>query len=280
MAPKISIVTPSFNQARFLEETIRSVLCQREHVHEYFVIDGGSTDNSAQIIQKYAGEIDYWVSEADKGQSDAIHKGFVRATGDVLFWLNSDDVLLPDALARVRAEFERHPRWAVLTGWHAHIDAGTKILRLNRIPGESARWARWGVHHICQQTCFFRRELYERVGGLRLDLHCVMDTELWYRFFDAGAQWGHVREYLAGFRLHPDAKGSSWLQRYADEHRLLDQQYPAYHSNSWQHWAGQRLYKLWQATSPTRLGGLLQTRRWRGSKLSDVFGDWPAPSQK
>src|SRR5687768_13987517 len=101
MSVSISVVTPSYNQAKYLEETLRSVISQRDQLHEYFVFDGGSTDGSAELIRKYTHGIDYWQSEKDKGQSDAIHKGFGRATGDVLGWLNSDDVLLPGALAKV-----------------------------------------------------------------------------------------------------------------------------------------------------------------------------------
>ena len=98
MSVKISIVTPSYNQAAYLDQTLRSVLSQRSLAHEFFVFDGGSTDGSVQIIENYADKIDYWESQPDQGQSDAIHCGFQRATGDVLYWLNSDDVLLPNAL--------------------------------------------------------------------------------------------------------------------------------------------------------------------------------------
>lgn len=278
MSVSVSIVTPSFNQGRFLEETIRSVLCQRDQIHEYFVFDGGSTDGSADIIRKYAGGIDYWASEKDDGQSDAIHKGFSRATGDVLLWLNSDDVLLPGAVAKVRAAFDRHPEWDVLTGWHAWIDAETRILRLPRIGPESQLRVLWGIHHICQQTCYFKRSLYQKVGGLDLRLHCVMDTELWYRFFDAGVVWGHIPDFLAGFRTHDRTKGLTWLKKYAEEHAELDQKYPRYHARGLQHRAGQVIYRAGQLLSPIRWASVTQSRRLRGRKLVDVFGDWIVPT--
>ena len=132
--PTITVVTPSFNQASYLEETLRSVISQQDHVHEYFVLDGGSTDGSVEIIKRYRSRIDYWTSEKDRGQSDAIHKGFQRATGDVLLWLNSDDVLLPGALLKIRQAFERHPNWDVVSGYHAQIDADSRILSFQRIP--------------------------------------------------------------------------------------------------------------------------------------------------
>ena len=180
-APKISVVTPSFNQARFLDETLRSVLAQRDAIHEYFVIDGGSTDGSADVIRRHESQIDYWVSEPDSGQADAIHKGFRRATGDVLYWLNSDDVLLPGAIARVRRAFDENSHWDALTAWHVRMDAESRILSMHRIPAENPRRARWGMHHVNQQTCYFKRALYERVGPIDPNLHCVLDTELWSR---------------------------------------------------------------------------------------------------
>ena len=124
MPVRISIVTPSFNQAAFLEETLRSVIAQRKYIHEYFVIDGGSTDGAAEIVHRHAADLDFWISEKDAGQSDAIHKGFSRATGDYLFWLNSDDVLLPGTLwKKLHAALEVHADWDALTGWHVRMDA-------------------------------------------------------------------------------------------------------------------------------------------------------------
>ncbi|MFA7235534.1 MAG: glycosyltransferase family 2 protein [Phycisphaeraceae bacterium] len=270
--PTLSIVTPSYNQAKYLDETIRSVLCQRDQVHEYFVIDGGSTDESASVIQKYASQIDHWVSEKDKGQSDAIQKGFSRATGDILYWLNSDDVLLPGALAKVRQAFADHPRWDVLTGYGCWIDADSRITKVFRMGRESARLARGGCMHVCQQTCFFKREIYERVGGLNLDLHCIMDVELWARMFEAGAVWGLVPQYLAGFRRHDLAKGSAWSKEYADEHVWAVEHYPGY-------WDGgsrsmRLLHMMDQLLTGRRLRAWLDGRRWIGQKITDVLGEW------
>ena len=171
MPVSLSVVTPSYNQARYLEDTLRSVVSQRDQLHEYFVFDGGSTDGSADLIRKYSPLIDFWQSEKDKGQSDAIHRGFQRATGDILGWLNSDDVYLPGALAHVRRAFEQHPEWDVVTGYHAAIDGDSRITALHRTGRETRTKLRWGIIRVCQQTCFFRRRLYEKVGGLDLSLH-------------------------------------------------------------------------------------------------------------
>jgi glycosyltransferase involved in cell wall biosynthesis len=274
LAVKITVVTPSYNQAKFLDETLRSVLDQRAHAHEYFVIDGGSTDGSADIIRRHAekGGIDYWVSEKDSGQAEAIHKGFSRATGDVICWLNSDDVFLPGALAEVKRAFEQHPDWDALTAYHVRMDADSRIISMHRIPGESPSWARWGMHHVNQQTCFFKRSLYERVGPIDFKLHCVLDMELWARMFDAGSKWGHIPKYLAGFRQHAAAKNSSWLAEYAREEQWMREHFPQYCADTTTHRLGVWTYRATQILTGRQLAAKMDTQRWRGKKLSEVFG--------
>jgi glycosyltransferase involved in cell wall biosynthesis len=277
---KITVVTPSFNQARFLEETIRSVLSQRDQIHEYFVIDGGSADGSADIIRKYADHgIDYWISEKDAGQADAIHKGFSRATGDVLAWLNSDDVYLPGALAQVRSAFDQHPDWDALTAWHVRMDAESRLISAHRIPGENPKLARWGMHHVNQQTCFFKRSLYERVGPIDPKLHCVLDTELWSRMFDAGSTWGHIPRYLAGFRQHATAKGSSWTELYPKEEQWMREHYPHYNADTFKHRLGVLTYRATQILTGRHLLAEADTRRWRGRRLDEIFGPHHLPQE-
>ena len=278
MATTLTVVTPSYNQARFLDETLRSVVSQRDQVHEYFVLDGGSTDRSVDIIRRYADHIDFWTSERDKGQSDAIHRGFSRATGDVLCWLNSDDVFLPGALKQVIDAFDAHPGWDALTAWHAQTDADGRIRSMHRIPRDGHDLAAWGVIHVCQQTCFFRRRAYEAVGGLNLDLHCVMDGDLWLRMFRHGTTWGHLPAYLAAFRQHAAAKNSSWLDRYAQEYQWLYRTYPEYCAPNLKHATGKAFYRLSQLLTGNKLRSLLDTRRHRGQKLTAVFGDWQVPT--
>jgi glycosyltransferase involved in cell wall biosynthesis len=270
---RISVVTPSYNQAQFLAETLRSVTSQRPFIHEYLVVDGGSTDGSADLIRQYNDRIDWWISEKDQGQSDAIQKGFARATGDYLFWLNSDDVLLPGAMIKIVAALERHPDWDALTGYHVRVDEHSRILGAYRIPPESPAAARWGVHHVIQQTCVFRRSLYERLGGLDRSLHCVMDTELWCRMFDAGAVWGHLPEYLAAFRQHAQAKGSAdrWWDRYRKEEQMLRQRFPQYCADNLKHRAGLLANRAWRVLAGPEFKARADTRRYRGKTLDEVF---------
>jgi glycosyltransferase involved in cell wall biosynthesis len=279
LSPKITVVTPSYNQAKYLEETLRSVLSQRDQIHEYLVLDGGSTDGSADLIKKYADEtggIDYWHSQKDKGQSDAIHQGFQRATGDYIAWLNSDDVYLPGALRLVREALERNPTWDALTGYHIRIDGDSRILTQHRIPRESGAMVKWGVQHTAQQTCFFRKSLYEKVGGVDLKLHCAMDTELWLRMFHAGSKWGHIPQYLAAFRIHETAKGSAWLKEYAEEKDVVHGRWPQYLESPRRH-VGMPFYRLSQMASLRHPRAWWETRRNRGRKMTDVFGDWGPP---
>lgn len=140
----LSIVMPSYNQARFLEEAIGSVLSQRERVKEFFVLDGGSTDDSRNIIEKYSDRIDWWRSEPDGGQSNAIGEGFGRATGDVLAWLNSDDALLPGAVNAMLDCFDADPGLGLVEGDTVVVDADSRVIRCDRRAGPSRNWMRYG----------------------------------------------------------------------------------------------------------------------------------------
>ncbi|MBC8184622.1 glycosyltransferase [candidate division KSB1 bacterium] len=174
--PRISIVTPSYNQGQFIEETIRSVLLQGYPNLEYIIIDGGSTDNSVELIKKYEPWLTYWTSEKDRGQSHAINKGFQRVTGEIFAWLNSDDFFLPGALQRVAAEFHAQNGLAMMAGECINVDiAGVEISRKQSntfdplvvlISGKPA-----------QPATFFHRRMLDEIGFLREDLHYPLDRE-------------------------------------------------------------------------------------------------------
>lgn len=205
--PKISIITPSFNQGQFIEETIRSVLLQSYPNLEYIIIDGGSTDNTIEIIKKYQNFISYWVSEKDKGQSDAINKGLKVATGDVFNWLNSDDFYLPNALLTVGHAFKNTPTNVfcaqqfveMLDGKRGHFK-GVKCLKTVEHTLAS--------RYFSQQPTFFRLSVVEELGGVETQLYFCMDVELWVNYL---AHFGHKgieesTEFLSVFRLHEATK--------------------------------------------------------------------------
>ncbi|HMN11970.1 MAG TPA: glycosyltransferase family 2 protein [Bellilinea sp.] len=203
--PKISVITPSFNQAPFLEATIRSVLEQGYSNLEYIIVDGGSTDGSVDIIQRYADRLAWGVSEKDKGQTDAINKGFAKATGDILAWINSDDTYEPGAVARAAEEFTRHPEMGLIYG-HAHyIDGKGKMI--GDFPSAQTDYAklRTGYVHIAQQAAFFRADLWRKVGPLDTSFYFAMDYDLWVRLAKE-APLLHIPELWANFRLHGTGK--------------------------------------------------------------------------
>jgi len=209
MWPRITIVTPSYNQGRFLEETILSVINQDYPNLEYFIIDGGSNDNSVDIIKKYEDKIDWWVSEPDEGQSDAINKGFSKATGDFLTWVNSDDILLPGALDTVCKVVKENPSVQWIAGNTVWIDADGKIIRCSRLPHYSRLLSKMGFLVVGGPSTFFARSLYKTVKGLRLDLFFAMDIDLWWQFHNHGIYFYRIPKYLMAFRFHAGSKCSA-----------------------------------------------------------------------
>jgi glycosyltransferase involved in cell wall biosynthesis len=203
--PLVSIVTPSFNQARFLEATIRSVLEQDYPRLEYILVDGGSTDGSLEIIKKYAGRLAWWVSEKDQGQTDAINKGFARAKGQVFAWLNSDDTYEPGALRAAAGYLQAHPELGLAYGDANFIDEAGRVIGRFAAAQTDLRRLRRGYVHIPQQAAFFRGDLWRSLGPLDPSFYFAMDYDLWVRL--AGrSQIRYVPQTWANFRLHSAGK--------------------------------------------------------------------------
>ena len=219
--PKISLVTPVFNSARYLEATFRSVLSQGYPNLEYIVVDGGSTDGGVDIIRKCEGQLHYWVSEPDRGMYDAINKGFARSSGELMGWISATDMLHAGSLFVVGSVFRTFPQVEWITGRPTGFsDDGmaAEILRLRR-------WSRWAFlaganRYIQQESTFWRRSLWERAGS-RVDdsRRNASDFELWVRFFRYAKLYS-VDALIGGFRSHPDSLG---LQNLAECHRIHDE---------------------------------------------------------
>jgi glycosyltransferase involved in cell wall biosynthesis len=203
--PKFSIVTCSYQQGRYLDATLRSVLDQGYAGLEYIVIDGGSEDGSAEVIRAHEAALAYWVSEADRGQTDALIKGFNRASGEICGWLCSDDLLLPGALQRVADFFAAHPQVAAVYGDALWIDAAGGYIRPKREMGFNRFVFLFDHNYIAQPSMFWRRDLYERVRGLDRDFNLAMDADLWERF-SRHTQIAHLPEYLSCMRYYPEQK--------------------------------------------------------------------------
>jgi len=209
--PRISIVTPSYNQGAFLDATIRSVLSQEYPNLEYFVIDGNSTDNSVDVIRRYAKHLTYWVSEPDRGQSHAINKGFARASGDILAWLNSDDVFEPGTLRAIADEAARFPDVGAFVGEGRIINGAGKVVYYKR-PGhltfeEMCRWLDGG--DFMQPSCFFTRRAWEAAGPLDEDIHIALDVALWLRMVRA-VKFRAIDRLLSTSLAHDKAKTQAY----------------------------------------------------------------------
>jgi glycosyltransferase involved in cell wall biosynthesis len=218
--PLVSIITPSYNQAAFLEDTLRSVLVQDYTPLEYIVVDGASTDGSVEIIQRYAGRLAWWVSEPDSGQAEAINKGLQHAKGEIVAWLNSDDLYLPSAISRAVAVLGSNPSLGLVYGDALTIDAQGS-------PTNLLRFGNWGLAElmnfriICQPTVFMRRSVLEKAGYLDRSYHFMLDHHLWARIAClAPVQYiGGARPLapLAAARYHPGAKNFSQAQGFGNE---------------------------------------------------------------
>jgi glycosyltransferase involved in cell wall biosynthesis len=224
--PKISIVTPSFNQARYLEATIQSVLRQGYARLEYIVVDGGSTDGSVDIIRKYESRIAYWVSEPDRGQAHAIAKGMCRTSGDILAWLNSDDTYEPGTLDYVGRFFAQNADVDILYGNYNRIDAAGAILERKRQPRFHAGIAKYVYCMLMQPATFWRAGVYERVGGIDPTFQFAMDYELFLRMIQAGRVAQAARP-LANFRIHETSKTSTLSSVACEELRRIRARYCA-----------------------------------------------------
>ncbi len=219
--PRVTIITPSYNQAAFLEKTISSVLLQDYPNLEYMIFDGGSKDSSVEIIQRYAGHLAYWVSEKDRGQADAINKGFARATGDIVAWVNSDDYYLPGAIHAAVAELQSHPEVGMVFGDVVSIDeAGT--------PFNVMTFGDWGLDDLMQfkiigqPSVFMRRGVLEKAGYLDLSLDLLLDHELWLRVAQV-APVRYVPKRWSAARYHAAAKNVSQAAKYGhDAYRIVE----------------------------------------------------------
>jgi len=274
--PKISIVTPSYNQAQYLEETIRSVLLQDYPNLEHIVIDGGSTDNSLAIIKKYEPWLTYWVSEPDRGQSHALNKGYERVTGDLIGWLNSDDLYCQGTLWRVAQAKLANPLADVYYGGIYVIDTENKICDGFWPTDADIRYSLLFGLDIHQQALFWEKGLSDRIGGLDETLHAAMDMDFVARLLLSGRPT-RILQFLGMFRHHPQAKTSRIRDVGMREVQILRERYAQHLGGADVHQIRRaRLMQIWMEAGPRyfvykafqRLGFRLSSSLLGGSDFS------------
>jgi len=220
--PTFAIATPSFNQAPFIEQTVRSVIEQENVEIDYLVQDGGSTDGTVEKLRDLESDPGRfrWVSEKDDGQADAINRGLANVSGEIMAWINSDDFYAPGALAYVARYFRDHPEVDVVYGHRLCVDAdGNEIGRWVMPPAAPDCLSYFD--YIPQETVFWRRALWEKVGGVNADFQFAMDWDLLRRFRDAGASMARLPYYLACFRVHPEQKTSARIKDTGKKETLI-----------------------------------------------------------
>ncbi|MDQ6672227.1 MAG: glycosyltransferase [Chloroflexota bacterium] len=226
--PRLSIITPSLNQGEFIEETIRSVLLQGYPNLEYIVVDGGSTDRSVDIVRKYAGWLAHWVSEPDTGQAHAINKGLARATGELVAYINSDDVYLPGAFATIARAFmnDSQRRWVCGACLSRDDRTRTTSVLKPQVPNDPSRWLfkpSGEPYTFPQPGVFLRHDLIQEIGLLREDLNYSFDYEYFQRILFAGVRPFELDATLAVFRLHDASKTAAHAPGFAaDDVRVAD----------------------------------------------------------
>ena len=225
--PLVTIVTPSYNQGHFLEETIQSVLGQSYPNIEYIIIDGGSTDQSIEIIKKYESRISYWVSETDQGQTDAINKGFRMGKGDLVGWINSDDFLEPTAVEQIVSSYQSHPDSVLFHGKLRVVDANGQVIEV-RDPRRKITFNGLlnGLERVSQPGSFYSRSAIEGVGFLDPGFQMVMDFDLWIKLLGRGPATC-LPGILANYRLHGETKSKNLKELHWKEMKLVLQKHGA-----------------------------------------------------
>jgi len=223
---KISIVTPSYNQAKFLEDALRSVKEQSYPAFEHIVMDGGSTDGSVDILRHYSSRPGWqhlrWKSEPDRGQSDALNKGFRLVSGDVVGWLNSDDRYRPDCFRAMVNAFADHPESDVLYGDYTYIDETGRVWRIRR-EIEFNRFILLYLHmlYVPTPSSFFRRRIFDEGNWIDTQFHYAMDYEFILRLARRGYSFRHIPALVADFRLHPESKTGAHADQQRQEHNAI-----------------------------------------------------------
>lgn len=270
-SPKISVITPSFNQGLYLEDSILSVIKQEYPSLEYIIVDGGSQDSSVEIIKKYEKHLSSWVSENDHGQTDAINKGIKCTSGEIIGWLNSDDVYVGQCLDHAREYFERNPDVDVVFSDYFFIDEAGRIVKFRKeIPFHYNvyLWTEDCYHANC--AGFFRRRVFDTLGKLDDRLTYGMDYEFYMRCAKAGFTFGHIRECWGAYRLHGQSKSVSRYGRMVEEGREIAQRYQPAEVSPMGRWTRRQAYSLYRMVMKFMIGSYFMSSNFRGKQIQTI----------
>lgn len=218
--PLVSIVTPSFNQGKFIEETIKSILNQTYKNIEYIIIDGGSTDDTLSVVNKYRNQIDIIIHEKDKGQTDALNKGFRLAKGELVGWINSDDILYPDCVEKIVELYGEQPEGAIFYSSQSNfINERGKIIKLKILEIPNRRYLLNQNYSIIQQGSFYSSTIVRKCNYLNDKLNYCMDLDLWLRLLEYGSIHSYKTKPLAAFRVWGDTKTTNGGRKFLNEIR-------------------------------------------------------------
>lgn len=270
-SPILSIVIANFNYGRFLGDAIRSVVTQEGFDEcELIVVDGGSTDDSVDVIKKDEGNISWWVSEKDKGQSDAFNKGFAHAKGKLGCWVNADDILLPGTLAAVLEHLRMHPEANWITGGVTYFDEDGNVIkkRIGGCPPMGFHW--WNpMLLVGGPSSFFSLEKLREVGGFDLSYNFTMDADLWWRFVRCGMMPCHLHRYFWGFRAHSESKtaGSLFGVEKSDHRDEMTRLRQKYGGGKLKRKIGRMAIRVLRALSGSFARSYFDTMRSRGEEI-------------
>lgn len=267
--PLFSIVIVSYNYGRYIESTLLSILNQRFEDYELIIIDGGSKDNTVDVLRKYDEQIDFWISEKDNGQSDAFNKGFAKAKGEYLFWVNADDILLRGALESLRQFIVKHrfPDW--IAGNTVYFNDDGKIVKCVNGP----RWHRCLLEnapiYVYGPTTVFKASVLAEVGPFDEKLSYMMDTDLWIRFIRRGYKFKRIKRYLWGFRFHGESKTTHTFFG-EDNAKIVNERKYMLEKNSYKYLPAKvKLQKLYKIFSGLYLKSWMDTYRLKGKDINN-----------
>ncbi len=268
--PLFSIVIANFNHGKYLNKAILSVINQTCQDFELIIVDGGSTDNSVEIIKNFAQHIRWWVSEKDKGQSDAFNKGFGKAKGEFYLWLNADDLLLPRSLEYAKNAIKSYPNYKWFAADTIFISKENSVIKCRKGPVWNDFVIKNAPVYVFGPSSIFNCKIFEEVGGFDASLTYTMDTDLWMRFKNKGYKFKRIRKYFWCFRIHDDSKTSHSFSSAPNANFKKEQLYTTIKNNHKFTTIGifkQRIFKLLFGTF---IRSEFDTFRWKGKDISTI----------